>query len=174
MTERKPANLSVSSWIELQIREAQERGEFDDLPGKGKPLTGLDGHHDELWWVRQWLAREGISYLPPALAIRREAEVVFEEIGGLSSEEAVRRVVGDLNDRIRQINRMPDLDGPPSTLMPLDVEAVVARWRTTHEPASDAAADASVAGPVEVTPPVARRRWFRGRVRSRRRAAPGY
>lgn len=26
------------SWIDQQIREAQERGAFDDLPGKGKPL----------------------------------------------------------------------------------------------------------------------------------------
>jgi DnaJ family protein C protein 28 len=26
------------SWIDQQIREAQERGEFDDLPGRGKPL----------------------------------------------------------------------------------------------------------------------------------------
>ena len=26
------------NWIDQQIREAQERGEFDDLPGMGKPL----------------------------------------------------------------------------------------------------------------------------------------
>jgi DnaJ family protein C protein 28 len=26
------------SWIDEQIREAQQRGEFDNLPGKGKPL----------------------------------------------------------------------------------------------------------------------------------------
>lgn len=26
------------SWIDQQIREAQDRGEFDDLPGKGRPL----------------------------------------------------------------------------------------------------------------------------------------
>jgi DnaJ homolog subfamily C member 28 len=26
------------SWIDQQIREAQDRGEFDNLPGKGKPL----------------------------------------------------------------------------------------------------------------------------------------
>lgn len=26
------------SWIDQQVREAQERGEFDNLPGKGKPL----------------------------------------------------------------------------------------------------------------------------------------
>jgi DnaJ family protein C protein 28 len=27
------------NWIDQQIREAQERGEFDDLPGKGQPLN---------------------------------------------------------------------------------------------------------------------------------------
>jgi DnaJ family protein C protein 28 len=27
------------SWIDEQIHEAQERGDFDDLPGKGKPLS---------------------------------------------------------------------------------------------------------------------------------------
>lgn len=26
------------NWIDQQIRDAQERGEFDDLPGKGQPL----------------------------------------------------------------------------------------------------------------------------------------
>jgi hypothetical protein len=26
------------SWLDQQIREAQERGDFDDLPGKGQPL----------------------------------------------------------------------------------------------------------------------------------------
>jgi DnaJ family protein C protein 28 len=29
---------SWESWIDQQIREAREKGEFDDLPGKGKPL----------------------------------------------------------------------------------------------------------------------------------------
>jgi DnaJ family protein C protein 28 len=29
---------SWESWIDQQIREAQERGAFDNLPGKGKPL----------------------------------------------------------------------------------------------------------------------------------------
>jgi len=27
------------SWIDQQIRDAQERGDFDNLPGKGKPLN---------------------------------------------------------------------------------------------------------------------------------------
>jgi DnaJ family protein C protein 28 len=30
--------LDWESWIDQQIREAYERGEFDNLPGKGRPL----------------------------------------------------------------------------------------------------------------------------------------
>lgn len=37
MKERK-SSRDWESWIDQQIREAQERGEFDDLPGKGSPL----------------------------------------------------------------------------------------------------------------------------------------
>src|SRR5262245_50270332 len=36
MTERKPAGMSFTSWIDQQIEEAAERGAFDDLPGAGK------------------------------------------------------------------------------------------------------------------------------------------
>jgi hypothetical protein len=132
MSARKPGNRSFTDWVDDQIREAQERGEFDDLPGKGKPLSGLDGTHDELWWVKQWLAREGVSYLPVPLALRLEAEKLVEGLDRLSSEAAVRRAVGDLNGRIRQANRMPDIDGPPTTLGPLDVEELVERWRTSR------------------------------------------
>lgn len=36
---RKPRNLpSWEDWIDQQIQIAQERGEFDNLPGKGQPL----------------------------------------------------------------------------------------------------------------------------------------
>jgi hypothetical protein len=42
MTEREPPGMRCEDWIERQIREAQERGAFDDLPGAGKPIPGLD------------------------------------------------------------------------------------------------------------------------------------
>lgn len=169
MTERKPGGMSFESWIEAQIREAQDRGEFDNLPGRGKPLRGLDGTHDELWWVKQWMQREGVSYLPPALAIRREAEKVLEDIGRLPSEAAVRRAVDDLNARIRDINRRPAIDAPPSTLMPLDVETVVERWRAAAlVVAATATATATVDDGPPPTPPAPpaprqRRRLWRSR-----------
>lgn len=34
----KPKGQDWESWIEQLIREARERGDFDNLPGKGKPL----------------------------------------------------------------------------------------------------------------------------------------
>lgn len=37
MTKRRNSG-DWESWIDEQIRDAQERGAFEDLPGKGKPL----------------------------------------------------------------------------------------------------------------------------------------
>jgi hypothetical protein len=34
-----------------------EAGEFDDLPGTGRPLPGAGVPDDDLWWVRGWLKR---------------------------------------------------------------------------------------------------------------------
>ena len=78
MTERKPAGVSWESWVEEQIRDAMERGEFDDLPGARKPLPGIDRPHDDMWWVREKLKRENLSFLPPALAVRKELEEVLD------------------------------------------------------------------------------------------------
>ena len=164
MSSRKPGDRSFDDWIDDQIRDAQERGEFDDLPGKGKPLTGLDGTHDELWWIKQWLAREGVSYLPVPLALRLEAEKLVEGLGRLSSERSVRDAVEELNTRIRSANRMPAIDGPPTTLMPLDVDELVARWRVERplaEPEAEPEAEATSA--VEPAPPA--RRWWRRRLK---------
>jgi len=61
MTERKPPGVSFESWIDRQIREAMERGEFDNLPGAGKPIPDLDKATDELWWIRQKMRSEGLS-----------------------------------------------------------------------------------------------------------------
>ena len=45
------------TWIDEVILAAQERGEFDDLPGTGKPLPCAGKKDDDLWWVRSWVQR---------------------------------------------------------------------------------------------------------------------
>ena len=51
---------AYESWVERQIREAIERGEFDNLPGAGQPIPGLNGRDEENWWVKRFLEREKI------------------------------------------------------------------------------------------------------------------
>jgi hypothetical protein len=128
MTQKKPPNMSWESFVERQIREAQDSGEFDNLPGIGKPIAELDKPDDELWWVKNLLKRERLSILPPSLEILRTVERKLENIFRLRDEEQVRRAVGRLNEQIRKAN-FAITWGPASTIGPLDVEDVVARWR---------------------------------------------
>jgi hypothetical protein len=125
---RKPADVSFESWIDAQIRAAEERGEFADLPGKGKPLTHLDDAEDPLWWAKQLLRREGLSLLPPALEIQRQVERFREGLARLPSEGKVREAVAALNAEIRKLNRLAT-SGPPTQQALLDAEDLVARWR---------------------------------------------
>lgn len=128
MSRRKPPGVSWESWVERQIREGIERGEFTGLPGEGQPLAGIDGPHDDLWWVRQKLQREAVSYLPPTLQIRKDRDEALEQIAAATSEEAVRAIVADINRRIVRINAVATA-GPPSTVAALDVDDVLDRWR---------------------------------------------
>ncbi|MDG9705815.1 DUF1992 domain-containing protein [Streptomyces sp. DH37] len=128
MTERKPPGVDFETWADRQIREAAERGEFDDLPGMGEPLPDLDKPYDDLWWVRRKMRREGLSWLPPALALRKEAEDALAAARGARSEPEVRRILAEVDDRIRAALRMPP-PGPPLGLKPFDVEEVVREWR---------------------------------------------
>jgi DnaJ homologue, subfamily C, member 28, conserved domain len=128
MTERKPPGVGFETWVERQLREAAERGAFDDLPGAGKPIPDLDKPHDELWWVKQKLRRENFSYLPPTIALRKQAEEALEAAARAGSEDAVRRIVADINAKIIEGNRKA-ASGPPLNLAPFDVERVVRDWR---------------------------------------------
>ncbi|MEV1238773.1 DUF1992 domain-containing protein [Nonomuraea sp. NPDC052129] len=129
MTERKPGGMSFESWIDRQIREATERGEFDNLPGAGKPLPDLDKPYDEMWWIKQKVRSEGLSMpLPPTLALRKDAQEARAEAVGARSEAEARRIIEEINARIREAIRT-GLQGPPLNLMPYDVERVISEWR---------------------------------------------
>lgn len=134
MTERKPTGMSFETWIDRQIREARERGAFDDLPGAGKPLPDRDKPFSMDRWVADWARREGLEtspMLPEPLRLRKEIERLPGTVGDLRSERAVRELVDDLNQRIKDALRRPsDL---PIMVFPVDTEAVVAQWRATRK-----------------------------------------
>jgi hypothetical protein len=144
------------SVVDAQIRAAEKRGAFDNLPGSGKPIPGLMDPDDPMWWIKGFIKREKVPtemLLPPSLALRREIEKLPGTVGKLRSERAVREHLADLNERIRRWIQIPV--GPQVPLAPVDADAVVARWMEHRRPAPPP--------PAEPAPPAPRRRWWRRR-----------
>ena len=116
-------------WVDLQVQRAIERGEFDNLPGTGKPIPDLDIPHDPNWWLKRFIEREQITgVLPPALALRVEDAKLNDVLDAQSSERRVREMLDDFNARIVSARRQ--LQGGPPVITPTrDVEAEVEAWR---------------------------------------------
>ena len=128
LSQHKPPGVSWEPFVERQIREAQEAGEFDHLPGFGKPMPELDEPEDDLWWVKSLLKRERLSLLPPSLEILRTVELGLEAIWSLGGEGEVRKAVAELNEKIRRAN-FSITWGPPSTMVPVEADEIVNQWR---------------------------------------------
>lgn len=109
------------SFVDRRIREAMERGEFDDLPGAGKPIPGAGRPHEPNWWIKSLLDRERSDDRLRADYERIEARV--GALWALGSEEAVRSAVERLNAEVS------DLDQGDDRFERFDVEAVVAAWK---------------------------------------------
>lgn len=125
---RKPAHLSWESFAERRIREAAEAGAFNNLPGLGQPIPGIDEPLDENWWVRKKLRAENLSVVPPTIAARRQIEVFRNEVAGIVTEPQLRRRLNDLNEQILKAIYSTTL-GPADGVQLLDVEAEVRAWR---------------------------------------------
>ena len=131
MAPRRPPGQSWESFVDRQIREAQERGDFDHLSGRGRPIPDLEDSRGPDWWIRRKLKQENFDALPPALKLRREVEKAREEIARAGTEDEVRRILAVINERIRYTNRTIVV-GPPSTVMPLDEERTLRAWRQSR------------------------------------------
>lgn len=158
---------SYESWVERSIREAQERGEFDDLPLAGKPLP--EGSSDPDWWVRSVIKREQLDItpaLPPQFALRKEADNMPDRVKSLRTEQAVRDEVEVFNEKVRAFWRQPQ-DGPMVVVRTLDVEELVGIWRDYQ--AAKKQAKPSVSGQQAVDGEDAKRSFFKRLFGSRSR-----
>jgi hypothetical protein len=147
-----------SQWVEQQLRIAQERGDFDNLPGAGKPIEGLGAEHDPEWWLKKVVEREHISVLPPALALRKEDAQLDGRLDAITAESEVRREVEDFNARVLKARYTP-VDGPPLITMPRDVDETLEAWRDRRTARLEAQRAARTAEPG----PRQRRGLFRRR-----------
>ena len=152
------------SWIDRQIRDAQERGEFDNLPGAGKPIEGL-GDPDPNWWAKRLIEREQLTMpLPTSLALRKEREDFRETLAAERSEAAVRQLVEDFNARVVNARRRA-VGGPPVVVRTVDLEEALADWRADRAAAEERrqatlAAHRQSKAERESASPGSRSRWW--------------
>lgn len=62
---RSFSDRAIQLIAEDKIRSAIEAGEFEHLPGFGKPLPLLEEPYDENWWLRRKLQAESLNRSAP-------------------------------------------------------------------------------------------------------------
>lgn len=123
--------MADESWVDEQIRQAVERGEFDDLPGAGKPIEGL-AKHDPDWWIKAKMDREGIEAPPSEPEILRgDIAQLGSLLAGARTEPEAREIVTDLNKRIRtaRVRAARDVRAAGAMIELVDVAATIDQWR---------------------------------------------
>ncbi|MFE1664584.1 DUF1992 domain-containing protein [Microbacterium sp. P02] len=142
--ERSFSAEEHAAYVETAIQQAVRRGEFDNLPGAGKPLPGLGSSHDPDWWLRRKIETEGLTGLgPPALTLRTEYAGLDARIDQWRSEAEVRDHLEDFNRRVIEARRQL-LGGPPVVTPTVDVDERVREWNERRDAATRARSDVDV------------------------------
>src|SRR3954454_8575906 len=145
-------------WVDLQIKQAMERGEFDNLPGAGKPLGDLGSPHDRDWWLKKLVERERISVLPAALQLRKDDAELDRLLDREATEKQVRTLLEDFNRRIVEARRQLQ-GGPPVVTPTRDIDNELERWRERRRARGRAQPRSTQSSPPsEKQQP--RRRWW--------------
>ncbi|GGI48356.1 hypothetical protein BCL57_003078 [Agromyces flavus] len=156
---RPSTQAERSAYVENAIQQAIRRGEFDNLPGAGKPLAGLTGRHDPDWWIRRKIEREQLSGLgPPALTLRAESAELEGHLDRMHREADVREAVEDFNRRVIDARRQL-LGGPPVVTPTRDVADEIRAWHERREARQRRAVEERE--PLEQR--TSRTRWWRRR-----------
>ena len=122
-------DLLRSAMVEGAVQVAIRRGDFDGLPGAGKPIPGLDGPHDPDWWIRRKIQTEQLHGLgPAALTLRVEDAELDDHLDQIARESEVRDRLEDFNRRVIDARRQLE-GGPPVITATRDIDSEVAAWR---------------------------------------------
>ena len=91
---------------EEKIREAMERGEFDNLPGSGKPLQGLDSYFATPEGVRLgYSVLKNAGFVPEEMELLKEINTLKDQAADCTDPEKKSR----LKARIAELQLKYDL-----------------------------------------------------------------
>jgi hypothetical protein len=92
--------------VEERIRQAQKKGEFENLEGSGKPLGLLDDQMvaEELRLAYKIL--KNADYLPPEIELKKEIQQTAELLRGMGETAVKYRTMQKLNFLIMKLNTL--------------------------------------------------------------------
>ncbi len=96
----------ITKIAEQRIREAMERGEFDNLPNRGRPLNLTD----DLWLPEDirvaYRVLRNAGYVPPEAELRKEITSLRELIDTIDEDKERLKRIRQLNFKLLQLNTM--------------------------------------------------------------------
>jgi hypothetical protein len=92
--------------VEQRIKEAMEKGEFDDLPGKGKPIPIEDDSQvpEDLRLAYKLL--KNADCLPPELLEKKEIRQMEDMLARVPDEKERYKLIKRINFKIMKLNVM--------------------------------------------------------------------
>jgi hypothetical protein len=92
--------------VEQRIKEAMEKGEFDDLPGKGKPLPLEDDSHVPEDLRLAYKVLKNADCLPPELLEKKEILQMEDMLATVPDEKERYKLIKKINFKIMKLNEM--------------------------------------------------------------------
>jgi len=82
----------IQRLAERKIREARQKGDFDDLPGKGEPLRLEDDSSVPETLRMAYKVLKNADVLPPELLLRKEIVTLEQLIAACEDDDARKRL----------------------------------------------------------------------------------
>lgn len=92
--------------IEQKIQEALERGEFDNLPGKGAPVVIEDDSHVPEDLRLAYKILKNANCVPPEIELKKEIRRMEDMLQDMTDEKEKYRQIKKINFKIMQLNLM--------------------------------------------------------------------
>ena len=92
--------------VEQRIKEAQEKGEFDNLPGQGESLDLKDDIHVPEDLRLAYKILKNADCLPPEIEEKKEIRQMEDLLENIPDEKEKYRLIKKINYRIMKLNMM--------------------------------------------------------------------
>jgi hypothetical protein len=98
--------MSIEKFIDEQVRRAIEAGEFDNLPGKGKPID-LRAYFETPEDLRlAYSILKSNNFVPEEVELLKEIEALKARLDSCTSDEQKERLKKEITDKTYTFNML--------------------------------------------------------------------